>query len=156
MTKALVFAFFFPNVMLHLHQCKKFLSLSHQYWTIVDVSSHWVTMICHFCPNYEIHDNAKMYQMVILVARFKTKDMKVDIEQGSCNLHVTGKHRDQKDNVIFQTRFDKCFALSENVGTTKITQQSLPSVCWWLSSQEGDRARESHPDLIYHFHQEEN
>ena len=85
-------------------------------------------MICHFCPNYEIHDNTKMFQVYIHVAGFKTKDMKVDIEQGSRNLHVTGERRDQKDNVVFQKRFDKHFALSENVDTTKITAKFADGV----------------------------
>jgi HSP20 family protein len=85
-------------------------------------------MICHFCPSYEIHDNAKMFQVSIHVAGFKTKDMKVDIEQCSRNLHVTGERKVQNDNVVFQTSFDKRFALSENVDTTKITAKFAEGV----------------------------
>jgi HSP20 family protein len=51
--------------------------------------------------------------------------MKVSIEHGGRNLHVTGERRVEIDSVVSDTRFDKCFTLSEDIDTTKITAYLL-------------------------------
>jgi HSP20 family molecular chaperone IbpA len=81
--------------------------------------------IVRFCPRYEIHDSVKKFQVCLHVRGFKTKDMTVNIEQGGRNLHVTGERWVEIDMVVSDTRFDKFFALSEDIDTTKITAYLL-------------------------------
>lgn len=112
----------------HLHQVPLTPLTNTVPKTSLDIEDNPLIVICPFCPRYEIHDNLKMFQVSIHVAGFKSKDMKVDIEQGRRNLHVTGERKVQDDNVVFETRFDKRFALSENVDTTKITAKFAEGV----------------------------
>jgi HSP20 family molecular chaperone IbpA len=81
--------------------------------------------IVRFCPRYEIHDSVQKFQVCLHVRGFETKDMKMCIEEGGRNLHVTGERRVEIDNVISDTRFDKCFVLSEDIDKRKITAYLL-------------------------------
>ena len=73
-----------------------------------------------YSPSCSIKDNEDKYEIAIDVPGIKAKDIKVQVEQGGRILRLSGERKSRHDNTVTEYTFERQFALSNDVDTSKV------------------------------------
>ena len=78
-------------------------------------------ILLHSSPRYEVSENSKQFRLAIDVPGVKPDDIKVDLENDGRVLHMKGHRKVEKENSFEEYKFEKRFALGNDLDTTRIT-----------------------------------